>query len=147
MARLQLALNVRDIDEAVDFYSTVFDTTPHKRRDGYANFEVADPPLQLVLFEHADAAGSVNHLGVEVETTDEVTEAMARVDTAGVPKQVEEANVCCHAAQDKVNFHDPSGTHWEIYTIVDDDPDGVGLGTCGTDGQPAHSDENDVCCS
>ena len=127
MSRLQLALNVSDIDQAVDFYSKVFATGPHKRRAGYANFEIAEPPLKLVLFESPDHGGSLNHLGVEVETADEVGAAIDRLGEAGILGDIEVGEVCCHARQDKINFADPDGGRWEVYTVTDDDPDGLGL--------------------
>ena len=122
MSRVQLALNVAELDSAIDFYSQLFKTEPHKVRPGYANFEVADPPLKLVLIEHPDAGGPLNHLGVEVESTAEVVSETQRLGQLGHPIEVEDAIVCCHAEQDKVWTSDPSGTRWEVYTITDDEP-------------------------
>ena len=122
MSRVQLALNVAELDSAIDFYSQLFKTEPHKVRPGYANFEVADPPLKLVLIEHPDAGGPLNHLGVEVETTAEVVAETQRLGELGHPIEVEDAIVCCHAEQDKVWTSDPTGTRWEVYTITDDTP-------------------------
>lgn len=119
MARVQLALNVPNLDAAVAFYSSLFGTEPHKVREGYANFEVAEPPLKLVLMEN-DAAEKLNHLGVEVETTSEVRAETQRLDAAGMATVVEEATVCCHAEQDKVWVRDPGGIRWEVYNITDD---------------------------
>lgn len=119
MARVQLALNVLNLDAAVAFYSSLFGTEPHKVREGYANFEVAEPPLKLVLMEN-DAAEKLNHLGVEVETTSEVRAETQRLDAAGMETVVEEATVCCHAEQDKVWVRDPGGIRWEVYNITDD---------------------------
>ena len=128
MSRLQLALNVPDIDEAVDFYSALFATTPHKRRPGYANFAIADPPLKLVLFESAEATpGSINHLGIEVEEGAAVEQAHARLVDSGLVNLPESATECCFAVQDKVWTEDPWGGRWEVYTVTDDDPDGLGL--------------------
>ena len=127
MSRLQLALNVADVDEAVDFYTKLFDTKPHKRRPGYANFAIADPPLKLILFETDASPGSINHLGVEVETTDEVGGAIARIEAAGMDNEVQEQTECCFAVQDKVWVTGPDTSRWEIYAITDDDPDGLGL--------------------
>ena len=121
MARIQLALNVPDLAEAVDFYTTLFGTPPHKERPGYANFAVADPPLKLVLFE-SDDAQQLNHLGIEVGTTDEVGTAIARLDAAGVELDVRTKELCCHAVQDKAWMR-TGDTRWEVYTIVDDQPD------------------------
>ena len=98
MARVQLALNVRQLDEAVDFYSKLFGTDPAKVRTGYANFAVDDPPLKLVLIENPEMpAGSLNHLGVEVESTDEVAAAQGRLASEGLPTATEEQVSCCYA--------------------------------------------------
>jgi catechol 2,3-dioxygenase-like lactoylglutathione lyase family enzyme len=121
MSRVQLALNVPDIDEAVDFYSKLFATEPNKRKPGYANFAVADPPLKLVLFEHAGADTRLNHLGVEVMSSDAVAAAQARLTGEGVTT-VEENGTCCFAKQDKVWVDGPDGA-WEIYTVLEDADD------------------------
>ncbi len=118
MSRVQLALNVPDIDAAVDFYSRLFDTEPNKRKPGYANFVIADPPLKLVLFEHADAPSRLNHLGIEVPSTDDVTVHQSRLSQSGVTT-VEENGTCCFAKQDKVWVDGPDGS-WEIYTVLED---------------------------
>lgn len=120
--RLQLALNVRDLDEAVAYYSKLFDTQPHKRRPGYANFAIQSPPLKLVLFEHPDAAERLNHLGVEVFEQNQVQEALQRLDQAGILSEVERETTCCHATQDKLWSDEPQGLRWEWYRITDDDP-------------------------
>jgi catechol 2,3-dioxygenase-like lactoylglutathione lyase family enzyme len=120
MSRVQLALNVSNIDEAVAFYSKLFQTEPAKLRPGYANFAVEAPPLKLVLIENAAAAGSLNHLGVEVFTTGEVTAAQARLADAGLATVTEEDVSCCFARQDKVWVDDPDGAPWEIYTVLGD---------------------------
>lgn len=122
MSRLQLALNVDDLDAAVDFYTALFATPPAKREPGYANFAVADPPLKLVLFEGAGEPGSLNHLGVEVESTDEVQTADRELRAAGLTTTVQEATTCCYAVQDKTWVTDPAGRSWEIYTVLDDAP-------------------------
>jgi len=121
MSRVQLALNVPDIDHAVDFYSRLFDTEPNKRKPGYANFAIADPPLKLVLFEQADAGSRLNHLGVEVFSSDEVAAAQARLSDEGVPT-AEENGTCCFAKQDKLWVDGPDGA-WEIYTVLEDAED------------------------
>lgn len=122
MSRVQLALNVADVDEAVEFYSKLFGAVPAKRRPGYANFAIADPPLKLVLIEDPNQApGSLNHLGVEVETTDQVTAAHARLTGEGLTTAVEEQTACCYAIQDKVWVEGPGGEPWEIYTVLADD--------------------------
>jgi catechol 2,3-dioxygenase-like lactoylglutathione lyase family enzyme len=137
VARVQLALNVADIDEAVAFYSLLFRTGPAKRRPGYANFAVAEPPLKLVLIENAalrgiGVAGALNHLGVEVSSTEEVTAAARRLAGGGLATDVEEATTCCYAVQDKVWVNDPDGAPWEVYTVLDDAPLESGLG-CSAD--------------
>lgn len=121
MARVQLALNVAQLDSAIDFYSQLFRTQPHKVRPGYANFEVEDPPLKLVLIENG-RGGDLNHLGVEVETTGQVVAETRRLGQLGHELEIEDAVVCCHAEQDKVWVRDPAGLRWEVYTITDDQP-------------------------
>jgi catechol 2,3-dioxygenase-like lactoylglutathione lyase family enzyme len=123
--RVQLALNVSDIDEAVEFYSKLFGTEPAKRQPGYANFAVVDPPLKLVLIEDVDARelgieGALNHLGVEVETPDEVAAASSRMRDGGLDTRTEDNTTCCYAVQDKVWVNDPDGAPWEIYTVLAD---------------------------
>ena len=121
MSRVQLALNVADIDEAIVFYSKLFGTEPAKVRPGYANFAIADPPLKLVLIEDANQTpGTLNHLGVEVPTTDEVTAAQARLAGEGLATALEEETSCCYAVQDKVWVDGPGGEPWEIYTVLSD---------------------------
>jgi len=128
MSRVQLALNVADLEGSVAFYSTMFGVQPHKRRPGYANFEVADPPLKLVLIEVPDGErgqgpqGALNHLGVEVFTDEEVGVAAARFRDAGLATFDESDTTCCYALQDKVWVHDPAGTPWEVYVVKDDNP-------------------------
>lgn len=122
MSRVQLALNVSNIDEAVVFYSKLFGTEPAKRRPGYANFAIAQPPLKLVLIENPNATERLNHLGVEVDTSEAVKTAgdrLAQLDLATVP---ESQTNCCYALQDKVWVHDPDGAPWEIYTVLADWP-------------------------
>jgi catechol 2,3-dioxygenase-like lactoylglutathione lyase family enzyme len=118
MSRVQLALNVPDIDEAVAFYSKLFAVEPNKRKPGYANFAIADPPLKLVLFENANAEARLNHLGVEVMSTDEVAAHQTRLTDEGLAP-VDESGTCCFAKQDKVWVDGPDGA-WEIYTILED---------------------------
>ena len=118
VSRLQLALNVPDIDQAVAFYTKLFATEPNKRKPGYANFAIADPPLKLVLFESAGSGSRLNHLGVEVLSTDEVAAHHARLTGEGVPT-VEENGTCCFAKQDKVWVDGPDGS-WEIYAVLED---------------------------
>ena len=120
MSRVQLALNVSDLDAAVDFYSKLFGAEPAKRHPGYANFAIAEPPLKLVLVEGGGPAGSLNHLGVEVESSAEVAAAAARLRGEGLSTAVEDEVACCYAVQDKVWVDGPSGEPWEIYTVLAD---------------------------
>ncbi len=144
MSRVQLALNVADIDTAVEFYSKLFDAEPAKRRPGYANFAIADPPLKLVLIEDpagrgAGVTGALNHLGVEVETADEVKAATARLSGEGLDPDVQESTTCCYAVQDKAWVHDPDGAPWEVYTVLADAPAETGLhgdGACCDTSEP-----------
>jgi len=138
VSRVQLALNVSDLDEAVTFYTRLLGVEPAKRRPGYANFAVAEPPLKLVLIESADArgtgvAGALNHLGVEVESTDEVAAATTRLSTEGLATKVQEGTTCCYAVQDKVWVHDPDGAPWEVYTVLADAPAETQDLGCGVD--------------
>ncbi len=126
MSRVQLALNVSDLEASVEFYSRLFNTAPHKRRPGYANFAVDEPPLKLVLIETGEdergsgVAGALNHLGIEVEDSTAVAATAIRLAAEGVDVTDVNRTVCCYAEQDKTWAHDPSGAPWEIYTITDD---------------------------
>jgi catechol 2,3-dioxygenase-like lactoylglutathione lyase family enzyme len=121
MSRVQLALNVPDLDPAVAFYSKLFGTAPAKVRPGYANFAVMDPPLKLVLIEDpTQEPGSLNHLGIEVETTEQVALAHTRLAAADLATAVEDQVECCYAVQDKVWVDGPGGEPWEIYTVLAD---------------------------
>ena len=128
VSRVQLALNVSDLEASVEFYSAMFGVEPHKRRPGYANFAIAEPPLKLVLIETSEATrgsgvvGALNHLGVEVPSTDEVAAARTRFTDAGLASFDENDTTCCYALQDKVWVHDPAGAPWEVYTVKDDNP-------------------------
>jgi catechol 2,3-dioxygenase-like lactoylglutathione lyase family enzyme len=122
MSRIQLALNVNDLDSAIEFYSKLFATEPAKIRDGYANFAIAEPPLKLVLIRNPGQGGTLNHLGVEVENTDLVTAATARLRGEGLITDVEENTTCCFAVQDKVWVHGPDAEPWEVYTVLADAP-------------------------
>ena len=113
--RLQLALNVADLDEAVDFYAKMFGVGPAKRRPGYANFAIEQPPLKLVLFEGAGESGTINHLGVETESAAEVVAAEARLGAAGVETTGVDDTVCCYAEKTETWVHGPDGTRWEWY--------------------------------
>jgi catechol 2,3-dioxygenase-like lactoylglutathione lyase family enzyme len=141
MSRVQLALNVSDLDAAVEFYTTLFGVPPAKRRPGYANFAVADPPLKLVLIERPGARGegidgALNHLGVEVETPQEVALAGARLSGEGLDTTDQHGITCCYAVQDKVWVTDPDGAPWELYVVLEDAPAETGIagdGSCCED--------------
>jgi catechol 2,3-dioxygenase-like lactoylglutathione lyase family enzyme len=124
---------VADVDAAVAFYSKLFGTGPAKRRPGYANFAISEPPLKLVLIENPAArgegvAGALNHLGVEVDTPEEVQAAARRLSDEGLEPDVEESTTCCYAVQDKAWVSDPDGAPWEVYTVLADAPEETGLG-------------------
>ncbi len=135
MARVQLALNVSDLEAAVSFYSKLFATEPAKRRPGYANFAIDEPPLKLVLLEDPDGGGgTLNHLGVEVATPEAVVAATSRLTESGLETATEDNVTCCYAVQDKVWVDDPDGAPWEIYTVLADDdtpPDELPAGDAG----------------
>jgi len=120
MSRVQLALNVSNLDEAVSFYSKLFGAAPAKTRPGYANFAIAEPPLKLVLIEGAGDPGTLNHLGVEVASTEEVGAAKSRLTDEGLSCATEDEVACCYALQDKVWVDGPDGEPWEIYTVLAD---------------------------
>jgi catechol 2,3-dioxygenase-like lactoylglutathione lyase family enzyme len=120
--RVQLALNVSDVDAAVDFYRRLFDAEPAKRRPGYANFALEEPSLKLVLIERPEAAGTLNHLGVEVVDTAAVDAAADRLRGQGLRTVEEQATTCCYAVQDKVWVDDPDGAPWEVYAVLADAP-------------------------
>jgi len=120
MSRAQLALNVSDVDTAVAFYSKLFGSEPAKRRPGYANFAIDEPPLKLVLIENAAAAGRLNHLGVEVESPDHGFAAADRLQHLSLSTTPEHQTTCCYALQDKVWVQDPDGVDWEVYTVLED---------------------------
>jgi catechol 2,3-dioxygenase-like lactoylglutathione lyase family enzyme len=154
MSRVQLALNVSDLEEAVSFYSKLFGTEPAKIRPGYANFAVPDPPLKLVLIEDASARpGSLNHLGVEVATADDVADAKRRLASEGLATAVEDEVTCCYAVQDKVWVDGPDGERWEVYTVLADAemPHGQlrstapGEAMCCSS-EPVGADRSSACC-
>ena len=130
MKRVQLALNVSHVYEAVAVYSNLFVPEPAKRRPGYANFAITEPPLKLVLLEDQAARGggivnALNHLGIEVESAADVAAATARLSDAGLATTSEEGVTCCYAQQDKVWVSDPDGAPWEVYTVLADAPGDV----------------------
>ena len=141
MSRLQLAINVENLDVAAEFYTKLLGTPPAKTRPGYVNFAVADPPLKLILFK--GPAGTINHLGVEVDSPAEVKAASERLAGQGFATDIEEHVDCCYAVQDKVWVSDPDGSRWEFYTVLDDSTN-AGPG-CGSDGSCVPT-ENDACC-
>ncbi|GFG52417.1 glyoxalase/bleomycin resistance/dioxygenase family protein [Mycolicibacterium agri] len=120
MSRVQLALNVDNLEEAVAFYSKLFNTEPAKLKEGYANFAVADPALKLVLIENPGQGGTLNHLGVEVESSDSVHAEIARLAGEGLFTDEEIGTTCCFATQDKVWVTGPAGEKWEVYTVLAD---------------------------
>ena len=143
MSRVQLALNVADIDVAVEFYSKLFGAEPAKRRPGYANFAIAEPPLKLVLIEGTPGEPTrMDHLGVEVETTAEVTSATARLAARGLSTVTEEDTACCYAVQDKVWVTGPGDEPWEVYTVKGD-AGALGKQAGSTCCAPAHDPAHD----
>jgi catechol 2,3-dioxygenase-like lactoylglutathione lyase family enzyme len=141
VSRVQLALNVADLDAAIAFYSKLFGTQPAKIRPGYANFAIVEPPLKLVLIEHPEGrghgtAGALNHLGVEVETAEQVQAATARLTGQGLAPELQKSTTCCYAVQDKAWVDDPDGAPWEFYTVLADAPEETGLGCSTESGQP-----------
>ena len=141
MSRVQLALNVDDLDQAIRFYSKLFNTEPNKVKDGYANFAVVQPPLKLVLLENPGKGGSINHLGVEVGSSSEVHSEIARLSQEGLFTDEEIGTTCCFATQDKVWVTGPAGEKWEVYTVLADSD------TFGS--SPGHLDSRGegVCCA
>ncbi|AZG48051.1 ArsI/CadI family heavy metal resistance metalloenzyme [Gordonia insulae] len=120
MSRMQLALNVGDLDQAVEFYSKLFAVRPAKLKEGYANFAIAEPPLKLVLLENPGKGGTINHLGVEVESSEKVHAEIARLRGEGLFTQEEINSTCCFATQDKVWVTGPADEKWEVYTVLAD---------------------------
>ncbi|OYN81590.1 ArsI/CadI family heavy metal resistance metalloenzyme [Mycolicibacterium sphagni] len=120
MSRIQLAINVDSLDEAITFYAKLFDATPAKIKDGYANFAISDPPLKLVLVENPGHGATINHLGVEVGSSNSVHSEIARLADAGLSIEKEISTTCCFATQDKVWVTGPDGERWEIYTVLAD---------------------------
>ena len=120
MSRLQLALDVSDLDEAIDFYTRLFATEPTKVRPGYANFAIADPPLKLVLFESPDGGGAINHLGVEADTPAEVVAAEARLSGANLDTTGVEDTACCFAEKTEIWVEAPDDIRWEWYVKTAD---------------------------
>ncbi len=158
MPRAQLALNVDDLDEAITFYSKLFNTPPAKVKPGYANFAVSEPPLKLVLIENPGQGGTLNHLGVEVESSDVVHAEIARLADEGMFTEEEIGTTCCFATQDKVWVTGPGGERWEVYTVLADsetfgaspqrlDTKAPGqVACCGTSAQDSAASSTASCC-
>lgn len=150
--RIQLALNVDDIGAAVEFYSTLFDTSPHKQRAGYANFVVDDPPLKLVLIENSGAGERLNHLGIEADSAEQVPSALARFQEAGLTTTVAEQDLCCHAVQDKIFVTAPDVPRgwWEFYAVTDDNPanpEGATESVCAQSCESETQTVGSTCCT
>jgi catechol 2,3-dioxygenase-like lactoylglutathione lyase family enzyme len=155
MSRIQLALNVDDLEASIDFYRTLFATEPAKVKPGYANFAVAEPPLKLILIENPGQGGSINHLGVEVPDVETVDNELSRLGSAGFAAVEERESTCCYAKQDKFWVQDtPDGERWEVYTVLEHSEtfaaaDASGDTCCGTtvDGSVSQESETAVCCA
>lgn len=145
MSRAQLALNVADLEGSIAFYSRLFGVEPAKRRPGYANFAITTPPLKLVLIEGEPGQETrLDHLGVEVDTTDEVTAATTRLKDAGLATFEENDTSCCYALQDKVWVHGPGKEPWEVY-VVKADADRMGKSAAVAEARPV-AGSDDGCC-
>jgi len=143
MSRIQLALDVDDLEQAIAVYTKLFGAEPAKRKPGYANFALAEPPLKLVLIENPGRGGLINHLGVEVSSSAEVHAESARLSAEGLFTDEELGTTCCFATQDKVWVSGPSGERWEVYTVLaDSDTFGTGPKALADAGQAA---ENSCC--
>lgn len=123
MSRFQMSINVRDAEAAVVFYTKLFGVGPVKHRQGYANFVVENPPLKFIVIEGEGEPGTINHVGIEVNSTDEVSSEAMRIESVGLPVKVEGSHTCCYATQDKVWTIDPEGIPWEVYTVLADTAD------------------------
>jgi len=145
MSRLQLALNVNDLEESITFYSRLFGTEPAKVKPGYANFAVAEPPLKLILIENAGNGGSVNHLGVEVPDTETVDAEQRRLGEVGLASVDERDTTCCYARQDKFWVEGaPNGERWEIYTVLEDSME---FGSHAGENEMTAPSAGSVCCT
>ena len=153
MSRVQLALNVDDLDASVAFYRKLFGAEPAKLRPGYANFALTEPPLKLVLLENPGSGGSLNHLGVEVADVERVDDEQTRLAEAGLASVDERGTTCCYAKQDKFWVEGaPNGERWEIYTVLEDSPtffaaDGAGGAVdADADAQCCGADQSETAC-
>ncbi len=143
--RVQLALNVENLEESIDFYSRMFDTPPAKIKDGYANFEVAEPPLKLVLMQNPGQGGSLNHLGVEVETAEQVEAAEARITGEGLSTTGVDDTLCCYAAKTETWVHGPD-TRWEWYVKTGDTDVGSKMTDTGREFETISVGDGGGCC-
>jgi catechol 2,3-dioxygenase-like lactoylglutathione lyase family enzyme len=145
MSRIQLALNVDDLEESIAFYSRLFGTEPAKTKPGYANFAVAEPALKLVLIENPGRGGSLNHLGVEVVDTDKVDSEQVRLALVGLASVDERDSTCCYAKQDKFWVDGaPNGERWEVYTVLEDSQE---FGDHAGENEMTEQNPGSVCCS
>jgi catechol 2,3-dioxygenase-like lactoylglutathione lyase family enzyme len=153
VSRIQLAINVDDLDASIAFYSTLFGTEPAKIKPGYANFAVTSPPLKLVLIENPGQGGSLNHLGVEVEDVDTVDAELTRLGAAGFAAVEERDSTCCYAKQDKFWVQDtPNGERWEVYTVLENSEtfssaSATGDSCCGQPVQTGAHADSAACCA
>jgi catechol 2,3-dioxygenase-like lactoylglutathione lyase family enzyme len=145
MSRIQIALNVDDLDAAITFYSKLFNVSPAKVKPGYANFAVTEPPLKLVLLENPGQGGTLNHLGVEVESSAAVHAEIARLAGEGMFTEEELGTVCCFASQDKVWVNGPGGERWEVYAVLADS-DTFGGGASATRQEAGSERSHESCC-
>ena len=149
--RLQLAINVKNLDAAIEFYSKVFGVEVNKRKPGYANFAIDQPPLKLVLFEDPNAVNQLNHLGVEVFDDADIDVAAKRISAGGLNPKMQEEQTCCFAKQNKAIVYDPDGTMWEWYKLIEDSDTFFEetQDTCGTASATGRSsgDETNQCCA
>ncbi|MDT4905018.1 MAG: hypothetical protein QOH52_3034 [Pseudonocardiales bacterium] len=152
MSRVQLALNVDNLDESISFYSKLFNTAPAKVKPGYANFAVAEPPLKLILMENPGQGGSINHLGVEVADVDTVDAEQTRLANEGFASIDERGTTCCYAKQDKFWVQGaPNGERWEVYTVLADSAtfsaeQAEGGTCCGTEVSAEQATAGTSCC-
>lgn len=158
MSRVQLALRVSDLEASIAFYRSLFGVEPAKRRPGYANFAITDPPIKLVLIEgQPDQPTVMDHFGVEVQTTQDVHDATSQLSELGLVTQVEDDTTCCYALQDKVWVHGPGGEPWEVYTVKADAPEATSIHplggsdsgecVCGTPAATGPATQPASCCS
>ncbi len=145
MSRVQLALNVDNLEESIAFYTGLFGTEPAKVKPGYANFAVAEPALKLVLIENPGRGGSLNHLGVEVADTDTVDAEQRRLAERGLASVDERDTTCCYAKQDKFWVEGaPNGERWEVYTVLEDSQE---FGDHADENEMTDPATGSVCCA